>query len=345
MALETHNVLASQLRMVLRWLEANKEDPTDHFSRHGLDVSRVSEPRERFPAGAVEALLIDLRDSFQRPCLGTELAAHHRLNDAHALGITMMASDNGLEALERAIRYQKIMSTAARFELPREGGKVALELHHSAFLNILDVLEPYFFGIIWRWVSIAAPPSLTPLATRLTVAEPANDCLSEALGLPVTWGAKRAAMIFEESALMAPWQMSNTEIVRANEPMLDNLIRGLKSGDVAASVRLQLLDALDEGLPSEDQIAQTLHMSARTLQRRLKAENTTFGEVVQQTRLQLAQQLLASPDITATEVGLACGFADASAFTRAFRRWTGTTPSDYRDKQPADGDSAAGKGG
>ena len=71
-------------------------------------------------------------------------------------------------------------------------------------------------------------------------------------------------------------------------------------------------------------------MSPRTLQRRLKTENTSYGEVVQQTRMQLAQQLLASPDISATEVGLACGFSDASAFTRAFKRWTGTTPSDYR---------------
>ena len=345
MALETHNVLASQLRMVKRWLEAINEDPADHFSRHGLDVNRVSEPRERFPTSAVEALLIDLRDTFQRPCLGTELAAYHRLNDAHALGITMMASDNGLEALERAIRYQKIMSTAARFELPREGGKVALELQHSAFMNVLDVLEPYFFSIVWHWIKVAAPSSLAPTETCLTVGKPDNSCLSEALGLPLTWGAKRAAMIFEEAALLEPWEMSNTEIVRANEPMLDNLIRGLKSGDVAASVRLQLLDALDDGVPSEEQIAETLHVSARTLQRRLKAENTTFGEVVQETRLQLAQQLLASPDITATEVGLACGFADASAFTRAFRRWTGTTPGDYRDKQADDGEDASNEGG
>ena len=106
-----------------------------------------------------------------------------------------------------------------------------------------------------------------------------------------------------------------------------------------------VVDALDDGVPSEEQIAETLHVSARTLQRRLKAENTTFGEVVQETRLQLAQQLLASPDITATEVGLACGFADASAFTRAFRRWTGTTPSDYRDKQAGDGEDASNEGG
>jgi AraC-like DNA-binding protein len=141
-------------------------------------------------------------------------------------------------------------------------------------------------------------------------------------------------MVFDKSQLLEPWQMRNTEIIRANEPMLDNLLKSLRTGDIAGKVRWQLLDALDKELPSEEAIAQALHMSPRTLQRRLKAENTSYGEVVQQTRMQLAQQLLASPDISATEVGLACGFSDASAFTRAFKRWTGTTPSDYRSGMP-----------
>jgi len=85
--------------------------------------------------------------------------------------------------------------------------------------------------------------------------------------------------------------MRNSGIIRANEPALDYLLRGLKSADIAARVRLHLLNALDEGLATEETIATALHMSPRTLQRRLKAEHTTYGEVVQQTRRQLAQQL------------------------------------------------------
>ena len=85
--------------------------------------------------------------------------------------------------------------------------------------------------------------------------------------------------------------MRNSGIIRANEPALDYLLRGLKSADIAARVRLHLLNAPHERLPTEETIAAALHMSPRTLQRRLKAEHTTYGEVVQQTRRQLAQQL------------------------------------------------------
>jgi len=155
----------------------------------------------------------------------------------------------------------------------------------------LDVLEPYFFTMIWRLMKMAAPATMAPIATHLTVPSPDNNCLADALDLPVTWERDQAAMIFDANALLQPWQMCNSGIIRANEPALDNLLRGLKSADIAARVRLHLLNALHEGLPTEETIAAALHMSPRTLQRRLKAEHTTYGEVVQQTRRQLAQQL------------------------------------------------------
>lgn len=145
--------------------------------------------------------------------------------------------------------------------------------------------------MIWRLMKMAAPATMVPIATHLTVPSPDNNCLADALDLPVTWERDQAAMIFDANALLQPWQMCNSGIIRANEPALDYLLRGLKSADIAARVRLHLLNALHEGLPTEETIAAALHMSPRTLQRRLKAEHTTYGEVVQQTRRQLAQQL------------------------------------------------------
>ena len=326
----TYSVLATHLRMVLRWLEAQGEQPSPHFQRHGIDIATLNQPRERLPAAAVDALLADLRDHFQRPCLGTELAEFHRLNDTHALGITLLASDNGLQALERGLRYQQLLSTGAPMYLEEHKGQVELIFVPQTFEQSRDVLSTYLLAMLWRCMKMAAPATLQPLKIAMALPQPDNQHFETAMGCKVAWSQGRTAMIFNKAQLLERWQMHNTEIVRSNEPMLDNLLRSLRTGDVAGQVRWQLLDALNEQLPTEEHVAQALHMSPRTLQRRLKTENTSYGEVVQQTRMQLAQQLLASPDISATEVGLACGFSDASAFTRAFKRWTGTTPSDYR---------------
>jgi AraC-like DNA-binding protein len=329
-----YSVLATHLRMVLRWLEAQGEQAQEHFERHGLDINVLQQPRERLPAAGVDALLADLRDRFQRPCLGTELAEFHRLSDTHALGITLLASDNGLEALERGLRYQRLLSTGAPMLLEEHKNQVSLIFSPMTFELSRDVLGTYMNAMIWRCMKMAAPSALQPLKVEMAAPQPDNQHFETAMGCKIAWSQNRTAMVFDKSQLLEPWQMRNTEIIRANEPMLDNLLKSLRTGDIAGKVRWQLLDALDKELPSEEAIAQALHMSPRTLQRRLKAENTSYGEVVQQTRMQLAQQLLASPDISATEVGLACGFSDASAFTRAFKRWTGTTPSDYRSGMP-----------
>jgi AraC-like DNA-binding protein len=326
----TYSVLATHLRMVLRWLEAQGEPAQQYFERHGLDINALQQPRQRFCAEAVDALLADLRDQFQRPCLGTELAEFHRLSDTHALGITLLASDNGLEALERGLRYQRLLSTGAPMHLEEQKNQVALVFSPVTFQLSRDVLGTYMIAMIWRSMQMAAPPALQPLKIELAGPEPDNRYFETAVGCKIVWSQNRTAMVFDKAQLLEPWHMRNSEIIRSNEPMLDNLLRSLKTGDIAGRVRWQLLDALDEQLPSEEAIAQALHMSPRTLQRRLKLENTSYGKVVQETRMQLAQQLLASPDVSATEVGLACGFSDASAFTRAFKRWTGTTPSDYR---------------
>ncbi len=335
MPLEPLTILATDLRMVRRWLHHHGHDEDALFARHNIDLAALDKPRARLPSDVVETLLKDLRDNMSVPCLGTELAHFHRLNDTHALGVTLLAAVNGREALERATRYQRLMTTGAPMSLLESGGDLSLVFEPKAFSTVLDVVEPYFFLMLWRWMGLATPSGWGPRSVHLTIPRPDNHCFEEAMPCPVQWRSKRASMAFDAAQLLEPWTMSNTEVVSANEPILENLLRGLRTGDVTSSVRLAVLESLEDKLMSEAEIADALHMSTRTLQRRLRSENTSFGEVVQETRLQLAQQLLSSPDISATEVGLACGFADASAFSRAFKRWTGQTPGQYQTGQQA----------
>ena len=77
-------------------------------------------------------------------------------------------------------------------------------------------------------------------------------------------------------------------------------------------------------------IARKLHMSPRSLQRRLQGENTSFATVLFELRRDLAQRYLRDERIAIGEVGFLLGFLDVAAFQRAFKRWTGTTPAQYR---------------
>jgi AraC-like DNA-binding protein len=88
-----------------------------------------------------------------------------------------------------------------------------------------------------------------------------------------------------------------------------------------------------QGEPRREVVAQTLHLSQRTLQRRLQEEGTSYQQLLDDTRRELAEQYLGQVDLTLLEVAYLLGFADPSNFFRAFRRWFGETPGEYRSRR------------
>src|SRR5262249_45974404 len=100
--------------------------------------------------------------------------------------------------------------------------------------------------------------------------------------------------------------------------------------DVLVKLRAQVRLALEDGQPDLPAIANALKMSTRTLQRRLEAEGTSFQELVDAVRQELARVYVADPKYALGEVAYLLGFSEITAFTRAFKRWTGTTPSRWR---------------
>ena len=114
----------------------------------------------------------------------------------------------------------------------------------------------------------------------------------------------------------------------------DALLEALPKGDkVADKLRKLISQELSHGEPSASFAAHSLHMSGRTLARKLEREGTTFKAVLDDTRRVLALHYLAEHTVDVTEIAMQLGFAHTSAFFRAFRRWTGSSPLEYRRGQ------------
>jgi AraC-like DNA-binding protein len=120
-----------------------------------------------------------------------------------------------------------------------------------------------------------------------------------------------------------------------SDKVVSEYLAGLGPDTVAGEVRQLLVDALDAGEPDVAAVAAELAMSPRTLQRRLGDEGTTFRDVLTDTRRGLADALLTAGDLSVTDVGLRLGFSETAAFSRAYRRWTGQSPSALREKGAA----------
>jgi AraC-like DNA-binding protein len=110
--------------------------------------------------------------------------------------------------------------------------------------------------------------------------------------------------------------------------VLQAKLRG--STTLAGRVRQLLAEGIREGEPEQHEIAKSLALSERTLQRRLQDENVTFADLVEEVRADLARMYLNDPSLAVFEVAFLLGYSEPSAFNRAFRRWTGKSPSQYR---------------
>ncbi|WP_379127642.1 AraC family transcriptional regulator [Methylobacterium sp. ID0610] len=151
---------------------------------------------------------------------------------------------------------------------------------------------------------------------------------------PVRFEQEIAALVFPKALLQCPIADGNPLLRRIVERRIGRLESEIPS-DVTDALRRRLRATLTHKQLSAQQVAQTMAIHRRTLSRRLRAEGTSFRSVATETRLGVAKQLLADTDLSLAQISATLEFSEPAAFTHAFRRWTGTTPSAWRRENRA----------
>ena len=153
-------------------------------------------------------------------------------------------------------------------------------------------------------------------------------------GCPVRFGLRRNALVFRRSDLDRPFVTHNPEMLSVVGNHLDT---ELKEGNSKLNLRMKVKQGLQRSLagkrPTLPLVAPMLGMSSRTLQRRLSSEGLTFQELVEETRSELALHYLQRGTIELNEVAFLLGYGDTNSFFRAFQRWQGTTPGEWRKQR------------
>ena len=150
------------------------------------------------------------------------------------------------------------------------------------------------------------------------------------LGSQIHFGADKDRITFVRVDIVDRLLTSNPELARGNDEMVESYLASFLDVSTSRDVIRKIVDQLPDGPPKQKQIAEALNVSNRTLQRKLKDEGTSFVDLLQDTRMKLAQKYLSRPDRSVVETAYLLGFSEPSTFSRAFKRWTGLAPADYR---------------
>ena len=135
---------------------------------------------------------------------------------------------------------------------------------------------------------------------------------------------------------MEPLALGNRFGAHANERVIGDYLAELRGIGVAVRVRSRLIDELPSGGVNEIQVAAALHMSRRTLQRKLRDAGMSYARELDGVRRELAERFIRDRSLTLSEITYLLGFAEISSYSRSFKRWTGMAPSAYRHRIESD---------
>ncbi|HZR37700.1 MAG TPA: AraC family transcriptional regulator [Nevskia sp.] len=324
---------------LVRTLQARGFAADDLLRRAGLDPAMLRDPNGRVPVSRMARMWQLAVEETGDPCLGLKAAAFVQPATFHGLGMALLASQNLADALQRSARFSRIVSNAVdvtiephplglkqvmrwRAEVPLVEG--AIDLIMASTLKM---------GMLLLGMDEQAP---RPLELRLQRgATPAMRAEFEAyFRCPVWFGEAENSLLVPQEWIDRPLPMANPQLARQNDLVVMEYLSRFDGARLAEKVRAELISRLPAGEPPRGEVAAALHLSEKTLQRRLKDEDTSYQQVLDEVRRELAQQYLREGPMSVCEVTFRLGFSDQSSFTRAFRRWTGRTPGEFRS-QPA----------
>jgi AraC-like DNA-binding protein len=322
-------VTARFLRPLLSELEARGLAVHDLCLESGIEPAGLSHPDAHLPLSCAAALFeLSVAKSGDR-LLPVRATLQYR-PDPNLFDYASMASATLGDALVRVSRYSALMIEGIELSLER-GPVVSRMCYRSRHaLSLPDCMIEYIVGVgviaSQHWLRLKFP-------VTVELRHHAPEIVDGYLGVfgEVRFDCADNAVCFPTAALELPLPEADPEM----SPLLDARAsaklqqKRATTPSLKARVRDALLVQLEDGEPSLERIAERLKMSARTLRRRLREEDTTHRELLDGLRQELARAWLAEPGAQIEDVALRLGFSDATSFHRAFRRWEGKTPAQF----------------
>lgn len=352
----------SDASALMAWVLAGKRaverrgvDAEPLLSAVGLDLNTRPDPMSRQSAAQGLAFWQLAMQAVGDELLGVDVAMESAPMTLNALGYAFMASENLQQMCTRVARYAHVITDACEITFSVEGngvGRLAIS-GDQRLLAAVDArtawsLFDFAMVSVVRGSRLLHGRDFAPLELRLQRPRPQSPLRYEKLlGCQPVYNCEDNAVLLDAATLSKPLAFANPEVARASEEAVERhrvQWQGRGQGQpgreaVVLSEQLTtvLRDLLLSGEPLQRDVCARLGLSARSFQRRLADEQTTFREVLNATRHHLALEHLRGGQHSVSEVAFLLGFAEVSAFTRAFKRWTGASPRAWRNQ--ADGAS------
>lgn len=327
-------LLAALTAAVLRAAEGVGVSSAELLRAAGLTAGDLANPDGRIALELHLRLITAL--SHRLPPVGLEVGERLGAQGLGVVGYAMQHDATLGSALAWLERYRAVVfqDVVSRMEEGEDDEGRVVVFSHVVPPRLAVLREP---AELWAAAQASTLRQLTgqslfPKRVHFPHAEPEGTTRHRALfRCKLVWSSLRVELHYPRAILDYPLVRADSHLFRYLARRAEELHAGLPSETLTRRVRQLIEEGLAHGEPDMSEVSRKLALSARTLQRRLSQEATGFAELLDDVRRERALLLLDDSSLTVSQVSFLLGYSEPAAFFRAFRRWTGATPQDFRE--------------
>ncbi len=340
LAQEHFSVAVHYMRMLTDYA-ARQDLSTEYLLKQaGIPSETLTDPNGRVPFNDFSRACDLAAEFLHDPCLGLKLGQSIRSGHLGSHGFALMSCSNGEELLRQSTRYSALTIDAGHNEFEQRG-KEFIRIWRSNLPNdvqlgwLQDDLHQATFVTLARFFSNRE--DLNPNWVSFRHAKPDDTQEYDALfRCPVRFNAPETAMSFNAEYLEIPLPHANPQLRRIMDDLCSQLLKQLGNAIEPAWLaiaRKTVLDSFKQGMIEIGDVVKATGLTESQLKDQLAERGLSFRGFVDDLRHALALGYTRDPSLSLVDIAYLLGFSEQSAFQRAFKRWTGMTPGDYRQQR------------
>jgi AraC-like DNA-binding protein len=301
----------------------------------GVDLKAAAREDYRVPHSAVDRVWQLAVEATGDPCIGLQVVDDMNPAVYRSLGVALLCSSSLREFCQRFERFFAVISTleTVSFEEGREFAVLTDRREVEYSKETVGCHADAFAAFVLKFVRLLYQPDYAFRKVQMgwTPPQEHQHRYAEFFGCPVEFGFDTTSLFFDVRDLGQELLGANPEIALQNDKLALNILEKMRKLDLPSQVYARLIDYLPSGDCSRERVARSLNMSESAFQKKLKAAGTSYQELLDATRTELAKHYLGDTEMSVDEVAYMLGFSDCSNFTRAFKRWMAMSPREYRN--------------
>jgi len=324
-------IIAAYGHAIASALEQRGIEPNKIFESAGVVLTTTADPMQRLGNLEISRLFKLAVEASDDPTFGLFVADCLHPGNLHALGYALMSSSTLRDYCNRLVSYYRLASTNAAIRVEETDSDILLITEVNAS-DVCVETQDAFVALLVRLMRFIYKPTFNPSSLQLIRPAPESgpQPYEEYFSCEITFGCPQLVIAIDRAVVDEPLFGASKELAQMHDQTVMHYLNKLEKGDVVNRVRTAIVEGLSSGVITKKWVADKLHMSPRNLQIKLADRELSFQQILDDTRNSLALGYIEQSSVAITEIAYLLGFSDVSNFTRAFKRWTGKSPREYR---------------